>query len=444
MELDFGYEQIENDDNINSADESNESLKTDLSTGQIDNTVNNHAIENIDEENTNNTESLNNNDDSNTDNSTKGTIENNDIKNKDTEKNNNVSKEKLKPGTIIEVGDEKYTVDNNGNIVDKDNNIFKFANDVDLWLQEFDNIENSEDKDTISIDSIQEAFGIEITDDNDNPIKFENNSEGIKSYINAVVESIKDEQQEIAINNLYKKYPILNDVLNYYIANDNSLEGFGEIPDRSNIVIDETNETQQEAIIRAAWVEQGRKGNIDNYINYLKSSGILLATAKEELEALQESDAQYRKELEEEAERKENERIKELTTYWNDVHKIIQSKQIAGYQIPDKIVINKNGQKLSVTPEDFYNYLYRVDKNGQSAYMKDLAQQSPESRREDEILRAYLMFVGGNYSNLVNMAINKEKVTTLKFRAKERNNNTVRITNPTKVKNNLDIDLGYN
>ena len=444
MELDFGYEQIENDDNINSADESNESLKTDLGTGKIDNTVNNHSIENIDEDDTNNTESLNNNDDSNIDNSTKGTIENNDVKNKDTEKNNNVSKEKLKPGTIIEVGDEKYTVDNNGNIVDKDNNIFKFANDVDLWLQEFDNIENSEDKDTISIDSIQEAFGIEITDDNDNPIKFENNSEGIKSYINAVVESIKDEQQEIAINNLYKKYPILNDVLNYYIANDNSLEGFGEIPDRSNIVIDETNETQQEAIIRAAWVEQGRKGNIDNYINYLKSSGILLATAKEELEALQESDAQYRKELEKEAERKENERIKELTTYWNDVHKIIQSKQIAGYQIPDKIVINKNGQKLSVTPEDFYNYLYRVDKNGQSAYMKDLAQQSPESRREDEILRAYLMFVGGNYSNLVNMAINKEKVKTLKFRAKERNNNTVRITNPTKVKNNLDIDLGYN
>ena len=42
-----------------------------------------------------------------------------------------------------------------------------------------------------------------------------------------------------------------------------------------------------------------------------------LATAKEELAGLQEADAQYRKEIEEEAERKENERIKRLEDYWN-------------------------------------------------------------------------------------------------------------------------------
>ena len=237
----------------------------------------------------------------------------------------------------------------------------------------------------------------------------------------------------------------MNDVLNYYIANGNSLEGFGQVPDRSGIVIDDTNEAQQEAIIRAAWNEQGRKGDVEGYISYLKSSGTLLATAQEELAALQESDAQYRKELEEEAERKENERIETLQKYWNGVHDVIKTRQIAGYQIPEQIIITRNGQKLSVTPEDFFNYIYRVDEEGHSAYERDLAKQTPESRRDDEILRAYLTFVGGNYSNLVNMAINKEKVATLKLRAKERSASTVRITKPTTTKpSGANIDLGYN
>ena len=54
------------------------------------------------------------------------------------------------------------------------------------------------------------------------------------------------------------------------------------------------------------------------------------------------------------------------------------------------------------------------------------------------------MFVGGNYSNLVNMAINKEKVATLKLKAKERNTSTVRITKPSNQNKFSNIDLGYN
>ena len=68
-----------------------------------------------------------------------------------------------------------------------------------------------------------------------------------------------------------------------------------------------------------------------------------------------------------------------------------------------------------------------------------------ESRRDDEILRAYLKFVGGNYSNLVDMAINNEKVTKLKLRAKERNSTSIRINRPkTTSQKGVNIDLGYN
>lgn len=441
MDLDFGYGQNNNSNNVDSGNgNGDENQITNIGTGKIDYDTNGEPVDDID-----NVDKGDNQDDNkSSDNANKGDGNKNNNDDKNENKNDVNADTNLEPGTSVEIGDDTYTVDENGNLLDKNGNIFKEAKDVKSWLDEFENITET-DKDNISLNSIQEAIGIQITDDNDKPIEFENNPEGIKAYIDAVIETAKEEHYETAINTLYKNYPILNDVLNYYIANGNSLEGFGEIPDRSNIVIDDTNEAQQEAIIRTAWKERGQKGDVDGYISYLKSSGTLFATAKEELTALQESDKQYRDELAAEAERKEEERIKKLEKYWNSVHDVIKSRTIAGYKIPESIIINRNGQKLSVTPEDFYNYIYRVDKDGKSAYEHDLENETPESRRDDEILRAYLKFVGGNYSNLVEMAINKEKVNKLKLKAKERKTSSVRITKPnTTNKEEKGIDVGYN
>lgn len=441
MDLDFGYSQNGNGNGAGSGEgNGNGDQATNLNTGKIDHDIDGIPVNDIGDNGggNNGTGGKPDNPD-NTGEGNKG-----DEGNKEDNKNGDNADVNLEAGTSIEVGEDTYTVDENGNLLDKNGNIFKEAKDVKSWLNEFENVTDT-DKDSISIETIQEAVGVQITDDDDKPVEFENNPEGIKAYIDAVIETAKEEHFETAVNTLYQKYPILNDVLNYYIANGNSLEGFGEVPDRSNITIDDSNEAQQEAIIRTAWEEQGRKGDVESYIAYLKSSGTLLATAKEELVGLQEADEQYRKNIEEEAEYKEAERLQRLENYWNSVHDVIKNRTIAGYQIPESIIISRNGQKLSVTPEDFFNYIYRVDKDGKSAYERDLATETPESRRDDEILRAYLKFVGGNYSNLVDMAINKEKVNRLKLKAKERNTSTVRISKPkTNTNKGTNIDLGYN
>lgn len=359
------------------------------------------------------------------------------------ENNENDNSTKLEEGTTLEIGDAKYTVDKDGNVVDSNGNIFKEASQVSEWMKEFENVE--ENTSDISIDSIKAAIGIEITDDNDNPIVFDNTVEGIKSYVDSVIETSKQEHYDTAINTLYQKYPIVKDVINYYVANGNSLEGFGQVPDRSGIEIDENNEAQQEQIIRTAWSERKQRGDVNSYINYLKSSGTLLATAKEELDGLKEADAQYKRDIEAKAAAEEKEKIETLERYWNGVHDIIKSRKIAGYQIPESIVITRDGQKLSVTPEDFFNYIYRVDKEGKSAYERDLEAETPDVRRDDEILRAYLKYVGGNYSNLVDMAINEKNVATLKLRAKQHNASAIRVTKPKSTKSDgANIDLGYN
>ena len=356
------------------------------------------------------------------------------------QENDRTKATELVEGTTVEVGDQIYTVDDKGNLIDKDGKLFKEAEHVNAWLEEME-VEDS-DSNTLSINDIQKAMGFEFTDENNNPVQFENTTEGVKAFIDAIIEKKREEHYETAINTLYQKYPILNDVLNYYVANGNSLDGFGVMPDRSNITIDTNNVEQQKEIIRTAWNEQNRKGDVESYINYLDASGILYATAKEELEGLQQADADARKQLEKEAERKEKENIENLQKYWNGVQEVIANRKIAGYQIPENIIINRNGQKISVTPNDFFNYLYRVDKDGYSAYERDLAMQTPESRRDDEILRAYLTFVGGNYSNLVDMAINKQQVSQLRLKAKEKKSNgTIRINRPTS--NNKNVDFGY-
>ena len=350
---------------------------------------------------------------------------------------------KLEEGNTVTVEDKTYTVDKDGNLVDDKGNIFKKAEEVKDWLKEFSVDETKDDE--INLDNIQKALDYEVTDEDGNPITYENNIEGVKAYINDVIETSKLEHYETAINTLYQKYPILQEVLNYYIANGNSLEGFTETPDRSNITIDDTNEEQQIEIIKTLWKEQGIKGDVTQYINYLKNASILTSTAKEALDTLKSIDAENKKAYEEEAERRKQESYEAEVEHWTNIKNIIDSKEIAGYKIPDSITISKNGQKISVTPNDFFNYIYRVDNENKSAYQRDLEAEEPSKRLNDEILRAYLKFTGGSYADLVNMAINQEKVNNLKLKAKQNaNSKSIKINRTTNTKQTKDIDLGYN
>lgn len=355
---------------------------------------------------------------------------------------NNDDDAPLTAGTELQIGDDVYVVDKNGNVVDKDGNIFKESKDVKEWLNSFETQEE-DDSNELSIDSIKKALDITITDEEDNEIEFENTPAGVKAYVEQVIENSRQEHYDTAINSFYQKYPFVEDMINYYTANGNSLEGYNEVPDRSNIVLDENNEAQQEYIIKTAWKEQNRKGNVDSYIQYLKSTGNLFSTAEEELEGLKENDKQYREYLKQEAQKAENERIENAKKYWGNIHEIVKSRQIAGYNIPESIVVTRDGKKTTATIEDFFNYMYQVDKNGKSRYNYDLEKEDPNARVHDDILRAYLKFTGGSYSNLLDMAVNKKEVSKLILKSKETKKPSISVRKPFSKKNNKDIDFGF-
>lgn len=354
--------------------------------------------------------------------------------------NSNTIPHDYEAGTEIEVDGSTYSVAENGDILDKDGNVFKEAKDVKEWIASFE--VDGINPDEINIENLQKTFDVELTDENGKPIEFENTPDGVKAYVESIIEVQKEEIQEAAINTLYAKFPILQTLIPYIATNGGSIEGFTDIKDRSGVTIDESNEAQQESIIRESWAEQKISGNVDNYIAYLKANGMLLDTAKAELAALQEKDASLREQLEKEAEEAEQAAIERETQFWTGVKETIDSRNIAGYKIPDTIIIERDGKKISATPDDFFNYMYQVDGNGKSRYDNDLAKESLEDRRNDAILRAYLKFVGGNYTNLVDMAINDKEVKKLKLIAKSRIHSSVKINKP-QANKGKDIDLGF-
>ena len=328
----------------------------------------------------------------------------------------------LTEGDSIEFEGVTYTVDATGNLVDDKGNIFKEAKDVKSWISSMD-VSNDQNDSDFDLNSIQEALGITVTDDNGNPVEFTNDAEGVKSYINSVIDLKSKDIQTATINKLFADNPLLKEFTDY-VQLTGSPQGFGELPDRSGIEIDKNNINQQEAIIRMAAQEFGNKSLNENYIKYLKDSGGLYDEAKQQLAALVEKDAAMRKDIEEQAEANRQAEQVRINEYWQNVSKVIEGRIIAGYKLPESFTKEVNGQKVVYTPNDFYNYLNKAieqdaDGNIVTGYQRDLSKLTDEEYLNRELLDAWLMFTGGTYKDLIDMAVKEDNVRKLKIKSKE-------------------------
>ena len=351
----------------------------------------------------------------------------------------------LEQGTNVEFEGKTYTVDANGNLVDKDNKVFKEAKDVKAWM---DSLQVEEPTDEINLAAIQKALDVELTDEDGKPAEFENSIEGIKSYVDKVIELKNNEVAQAAVNKVFTDNPILKQFVDYLTVNGGDPRGFGECPDRSGITVDEKSEEQQIAIIKTAAKEFGNASLNDNYIKYLKDSGGLYDEAKAQLANLQDADKQRDELYAQQAEAQRQQDEAETLAYWKDIKDVITNRKIGNYTLPETLVRTVNGQKVTVTPNDFYDYLYRQTKDADgiiaTAYQRDLAAKSAEQERDEELLSAWLMYTGGTYEDLVKMAINEEKVKTLKLVNKQnKGRGTVRITKPASTNHKAIDDIQF-
>lgn len=316
----------------------------------------------------------------------------------------------LSEGDTVNVDGVDYTIDANGNAVGADGTIFRTAAELTELIAQ-----NGSEPSVL--DQLQTRFGSDFKDEDGNSIVFDNNAEGIAAYVDTVVQSRIVEAQTAALNNLFETYPQVEQVINHLKLNG-TLEDFVEIPDRSSITVSKDNEEQQATFIREEWKLSGKKGDVNKFIDYCKNAGILYDTAVESKEAV---DSIYESRLAEQkaqVEAKEAAAAAEEKAYWENVEKTISKGELLGYSIPEQIQCNRDGKKVMLSRKDFLKYVSTpVDSEGNTAYMLDEAKVDSNARMQDDLLKAFLKFTGGNYASLVGMAVNKHKVLSVRTAA---------------------------
>lgn len=352
----------------------------------------------------------------------------------------NPSTGELAVGDSIDVDGTIYTVAENGDLVDDKGVVFKEAKDVAEWLKSVE-VDDGTEPNSITLSSIQDALGVTITDESGKPVEFTDDAAGVKSYVDSVISLKSTELQEAAINRLYADNPLLKQFQDYVQLNGTP-RGFGEIPDRSGIQLDKDNEQQLVAVIRMAAQEFGNKSLNDNYIKYLRDSGGLYDEAKAQLAALVEKDTNYRKEIEIRAAAQRKAEADATSAYWDNVEKVVNSRVIGGYRIPESFTKEIDGKKVVITPKDFYDYLSvpkEVDGQRMTGYQHSLSKLTDEEYLNREMLDAWLMFTGGTYKDLIDMAIKEDKVRQLRVKSKEqRSTKTVKVIKNPGAKSSID------
>jgi hypothetical protein len=317
---------------------------------------------------------------------------------------------KLSEGDTVNVDGVDYTIDAEGNAIAADGTVFRTATELAELIAQ-----NSSEPSVLN--QLQTRFGSDFKDENGNPIVFDDNEEGIAAYVETVVQSRVEEAQAAALNNLFETYPQVEQVINHLKLNG-TLDDFVEIPDRSQITVSKDNEEQQAAFIREEWKLSGKKGDVNKFIDYCKNAGILYDTAVESKEAV---DSIYESRLAEQkaqVEAKEAAAAAEEKAYWDNVEKTISKGELLGYSIPEQIQCNKDGKKVMLSRKDFLKYVSTpVDSEGNTAYMLDEAKVDSDARMQDDLLKAFLRFTGGDYASLVGMAVNKQKVLSIRTAA---------------------------
>lgn len=344
-------------------------------------------------------------------------------------------------GDVFEYDGEKLIVDNKGNLIKEDGSIAVEADKVDDFLNELTPTE--EEENALTIDNFIDAFGVEIYDENDKLVEFENTPKGIVDYVDAVIGTKVEDIQEQTLNDWFAQNPMVKEFMDYVTINGSPI-GFGEIPDRSQIVLNKDNEFQLEQVVRYAAKEFGNAGITDNYIKYLKDNGGLYQEARKQLEALIQKDTEVREQNALKAEEIRQQEEREYAEYKNSIKTAISNRKIGDlFTIPESFTKKVDGQNYILTPKDFYRYVTeQVDTengSGITQYAVDRNNMSDEETLQKDLLDAWLLFTGCTYSDLINNVARESNVRQLKAKSKTlRTPRYVKLNKPTQSKYNTD------
>ena len=259
-------------------------------------------------------------------------------------------------GAEIELDNIKYVLNKDGNAVDSTGKVIKTKDELKSLL-----LVNDTTDEVDYITEIQKATNLILTNENNQPVTYENTVPGITKYVQDVYTEGRKLGRTEYEQEILSKYPVVSDIIEHLTIHG-SLDNFVENVDYSKVSITD-DETQQIDIYTKAKLQQGlSKEEISDLIGYLKSDKKLKTAAETSLAyltKLQVTNATDRANKVAEIKAKED---ADRLEYWNSVNSILNSKQLVvddkKFTIPEVIKVKEtDGKVVTKTIKDFVDYI---------------------------------------------------------------------------------------
>ena len=346
-------------------------------------------------------------------------------------------------------GAKDYILDDDGNATLDGRIVFT--------KQQLDDAENANNNDDLDKDdihkSISQISGLELNDENGNPIQFKPGIEGLAEREVYIKELFYKQGKNEAILDIFEKNPDIKEMYSYK-QKHGSLEGYGKMVDYSKLEItDNTTTDELKVIIKEHLSKLGNDSSyIDRFIKLSESDETLKVDALNSLNKLKEIQANEEVLEAENTARAEKLEIEKYERYYGVSYdktgklidknvegsvydKIVKSGKIGNILIPKEgIVFSKeDGTKTNMSRLDLFNYFYKpvAEQNG-IYYTKAQLDENKRLKDTDNFLIQGIRNITGNDLKSLEQAM---KNTLLIKSAKD----IIKITSKSKTEQNNNL-----
>jgi hypothetical protein len=326
-------------------------------------------------------------------------------------------------------------MDDKGNALNADGSIFMTKEK----MESFSNTLNDNDL----ITEVEKINNIIIIGEDNKPIKYEATPQGIAKRELDIISNVKVQAQQEGINTFLKSNPDLKSIYDYK-QRHGSIEGYDKVVDYTTINIDKNNKDQLKQFIIDEQISKGNTIAVAKSFaefaeknNQLEELGIAAHT---NLKANQVAKIQEQQTKIKESNNKyygididQNGNIKDLNIPGSLYDIIVKKGEFNGMKIPKDGVIVKNndGSTSKLNTSQLFELAAYADNNGLSRLDNIISNYI--SKAENKVAVGLYILKGGDLSELVNNAVNKQQVTKFKINTSNNKSNTKQINNNSSV-----------
>lgn len=314
------------------------------------------------------------------------------------------------------IGD--YIMDDNGNAT-KDGVIIYTADQLEGTENEPDDKPEDVKEDIHQL--ISEVSGLNLVDDNNQPLVFKEGVEGLAQREIAVKDLFYQKGKDEALTEIFTKNPDLYEMYNYK-SKHGSLDNFARQTNYKTLELsDETTTDELKSIMKEYLTAVGNDEKYaERFIKLSEQDETLRVDALDALTKLKEMQTQKEANIKQQTIQQEATAIAEVEQYYGVYYdkqgklidknvegslydKIVKQGKIGNIMIPNAgLIVNQNGKQKNITRSQIFNYFYEpvVESNGNYLSQAQIDEQSRMSSTDNFLIQGIRNLAGGDISSL--------------------------------------------